>query len=246
LHVEVPRLGKPAKTLRKGGTYNGDTSKGKSNVTRYRYPEGVAGVALPGPEQVFALNLTKAVANFGVRVVSESPRAIATPRVVRSRDENRLTGYVGLPLDLNPYREEFSEQANVAGAILPIRGKYDIVFDSPGRTNAGKFKFRLWINDVAPPAVKLRGYSGGVVTLGVTDAGAGVDGRSIRAFLDGGAVESPATFSNGVVSVRTGSLGGGKHTIELFVSDYQEAKNMEDVPPILPNTARLTTTVTVR
>ena len=38
----------------------------------------------------------------------------------------------------------------------------------------------------------------------------------------------------------------GRHQIVLSVSDYQEAKNMEDVPPILPNTARLATTVTVR
>ena len=45
-----------------------------------------------------------------------------------------------------------------------------------------------------------------------------------------------ATYSKGVVSVRTGSLAGGKHTIELVVSDYQEAKNMEDVLRILPNT----------
>ena len=38
----------------------------------------------------------------------------------------------------------------------------------------------------------------------------------------------------------------GRHKIALSVSDYQEAKNMEDVPPILPNTSRLATTVTVR
>jgi hypothetical protein len=31
----------------------------------------------------------------------------------------------------------------------------------------------------------------------------------------------------------------------LHVSDYQETKNMEDVPPILPNTTTLRATVTV-
>jgi len=245
LHVERPRLGKPAKTLRKNGTYSGNTSKGKANVTTYRYPEGVAGVGLPGPEQVFALNLKKPVANFGVRIVSQGGGVTVTPRVVRGGDENRLTGYVGLPIDLNPYRDEFSEQAAIAGAILPSRGKYDIVFDSPGRSAAGKFTFRLWINDATPPTVKLRGYSGGVVKLGVSDAGAGVDSRSLRAFVDGGAATSPTTFNKGVVSVKTGSLAAGKHTIELLVSDYQEAKNMEDVAQILPNTRDFTASFTV-
>ena len=38
----------------------------------------------------------------------------------------------------------------------------------------------------------------------------------------------------------------GRHTLVLSVADYQETKNMEDVPPILPNTATLHATVTVR
>jgi hypothetical protein len=38
----------------------------------------------------------------------------------------------------------------------------------------------------------------------------------------------------------------GRHTFVLRVSDYQETKNMEDVPPILPNTATLRAAVTVR
>jgi hypothetical protein len=242
LHVEEPRLGKAVRTLRKAGTYSGNTAKGKANVTTYRYPEGVSGVALPGPELVFALRLKKNVANFGVHVVSLAPGVTLTPRIVRGGDENRLTGYVGLPLDLNPYRDEFSQQSAIVGAILPARGKYDIVFDSPGR-RVGKFTFRLWIDDVTPPAVKLRGYSGGVVTLGVTDAGAGVDSTSIHGFIDGSA--TPTTFSNGVAAVRTGSLSAGKHTIELLVSDYQEAKNMEDVAQILPNTRDFTATFNV-
>jgi subtilisin family serine protease len=237
LHVERPKLARPVRALRKNGVYSGNTAKGHANVTRYRYPEGVSGVALPGPEQVFAINLRKAVANFGVRIVSQAPRAVVSPRVVRGDDENRLTGYVGLPGDLNPYRDSLGAQVAIAGAILPSRGKFDVVFDSPGRGNAGKFKFRLWINDVTPPTVKLRGYAKGVVTLGVRDAGAGVDGGSLQAFVDGKQIPGPdVKLSGGVASVRTGSLGTGKHTIELMAADYQEAKNMEDVARILPNT----------
>jgi subtilisin family serine protease len=244
LHVERPKLGKPTSALRKNGTYTGNNAKGRANVNRYRYPEGVVGVSLPGPEQVFAVNLKRPVANFGARIVSRAPRVTVTLRVVRGRDENRLTGYVGIPGDLNPYRDTLGEGAAVAGAVLPSRGKYDIVFDSVSRSSAGRFKFRFWINDVTPPAVKLRGYSKGVVTLLVTDGGSGVDQRSLRAFIDGSQVATPLTFQDGVASVRTGALGAGKHRIELLASDYQEAKNMEDIT-ILPNTRDYVATFTV-
>ena len=83
---------------------------------------------------------------------------------MRADDENRLTGVVGLPGDLNPYRDTLGMRTAIAGAILPSRGKYNIVFDSPSRRKAGKFTFRFWVNDVTPPTVKLRGYSNGVVT----------------------------------------------------------------------------------
>ena len=66
-------------------------------------------MGLPGPEQVFAVHLRKPVANFGVRVVSQARNVEVTPRVVRDGDENRLTGYPGLPGDLNPYRESLGE-----------------------------------------------------------------------------------------------------------------------------------------
>jgi hypothetical protein len=133
----------------------------------------------------------------------------------------------------------------IAGAILPSRGKYNVVFDSPSRGKAGKFTFRFWINDVTPPAVKLRGYSSGVIKLSVRDAGAGVDPDSIQAFIDGSGSQSDVTFGNGTASVKTGSLGPGKHTVKMVVADYQETKNMEDVGPILPNTRTFTASFTV-
>jgi subtilisin family serine protease len=236
LHVEVPRLGKPTRTLRKTGTYAGNNRKSPSRVLHYRYPEGATGGGLAGPEQVFAVHLGRAAANFGVRVVSEGPNVKVTPRVVRDDDENRLTGFVGLPGDLNPYRETLGDPVPIVGAILPSKGSYDIVFDSPGRVNAGKFTFRFWLSDVTPPSVRLLGSSGGAVRLKVADNQSGVDPGSIQAFLDGSTNSSSSTYSKGVVAVRSAGLSPGKHTIELMVSDYQEAKNMEDVAKILPNT----------
>jgi hypothetical protein len=242
LHVERPKLGKATGMLRKTGTYSGNTAKGRANVSTYRYPEGLTPVSMPGPEQVFGVRLKKTVANFGVRIVSHAGQV--TPRVVRGDDENRLTGLVGFPGDLNPYRDSLGARVAIAGAILPSRGKYNVVFDSPSRRKAGRFTFRFWINDVTPPAVKVRGYSSGVVRLRISDTGAGVDPDSIQAFIDGSGSQSDVTFANGIASVTTGSLGPGKHTVKVVVADYQETKNMEDVGPILPNTRTFTATFT--
>jgi len=41
-------------------------------------------------------------------------------------------------------------------------------------------------------------------------------------------------------------LAPGRHTLTLQVSDFEESKNMEDVPRILPNTRIFRTAFTVR
>ena len=48
------------------------------------------------------------------------------------------------------------------------------------------------------------------------------------------------------LGVPIGALDPGKHTLTLQVSDFQEAKNMEDVLRILPNTRTFRTTFVVR
>jgi len=53
-------------------------------------------------------------------------------------------------------------------------------------------------------------------------------------------------FKQGVLTVPTAGLSRGTHRLTLLVSDYEEAKNMENVGPILPNTRGLSATVTVR
>ncbi len=244
LHVERPKLGKPTRTLTKAGNYSGDARKGRAAVSYYRYPEGVNPTPLNGPEQVFGLRIARPVSNFGVRVVSQGKGVRVTPRVVRNNDENRLTGYVGLPGDLNPYRDQISRPVLAAGAILPSAGTYSLVFDTPSRAAAGKFTFRVWINDTAPPRVKVKSFARGVLTLAVTDAGSGVDPTALRGWVDG--TSRTVRFAKNQVTMRLGALSAGKHTVELLAADYQEAKNMEDVGPILPNTRDFTGSFTVR
>jgi hypothetical protein len=48
------------------------------------------------------------------------------------------------------------------------------------------------------------------------------------------------------VTLNVMGLSPGRHRLLFEASDYQETKNMENVPPILPNTASLRATFTVR
>src|SRR5207244_1237321 len=75
LRSEHPRLEQPSADLRKAGMYHGNTRRGRSRVSSYRYPDNPAGMGvsnnLPGPEQVFRVSLPKRVANFGVVVTRQ-------------------------------------------------------------------------------------------------------------------------------------------------------------------------------
>ena len=250
-HVETPQLAQdPSTTLPSAGLYHGDTAGKASRVSSYRYPDrGVAsGVAtvLSGPEQVFRFTVRRELANFGVVVLTRATGVRVSPRLVRAGDENRLVGYTGLPATLNPYVGE-SLAYPVVGAILPARGAYDVVFDTPAGATPGKFLFRLWINDTTPPRVRLLARTvveGTPIRLTVDDAGSGVDPASLVARVGG--TQVPFKYAHGVVSLATTTLLPGTRKISLTVSDYQETKNMEDVGPVRPNTTVFHATVTVK
>jgi hypothetical protein len=200
------------------------------------------------------VRLTRPVANFGVAVLSNAAAARfrPSPRVASAGDENRLTGEAGLPLVINPYLESFGASRPVAGAIRPSAGSYDVVFETavpvtPSGQGPGRFTFRFWVNDVKPPTVRLSTptvRAGTTLRLAVTDAGAGVDPQSLVASIDGQAVD--ATYAAGRATIRLAGIAAGRHRLVFQASDYQELKNMENVPRILPNTRRLSANFTVR
>ena len=236
--VATPQLPSPTRTLTRTGTYTGSTVGRARRVQEYRYPV-VANARQLGPEQVFRFALGRAVANFGVAVL----RGGVQPRVVRAGDENRLVGIAGLPFNINPYVDEFGDAQPVAGAIRPASGAYDVVFDS--RQRGDRFTFRFWVDDVLPPTARLLGATArsGVVRVRVADAGAGVDPRSLEATVAGR--NRRVRLANGVASVDLKGLSRGTHPLVFTVSDYQEAKNMENVTQILPNTRVLRATIRV-
>jgi subtilisin family serine protease len=223
------------RSLAKPGTYSGTTVGGDKRVATYRYPTG-GDVTYPGPERVYRVAIKGSPANFGVAVLSGH----AVPHVVIGTSEDHLAGYPGLPLDLNPYRTQYGARRLIAGAVLPASGVYEIVFDTRSAATAGPFSFRYWVNDVTPPTLKLLGTQG-EIRVAAADAGSGVDPLSIAATVDGKVAK--VKWRAGTISIGARS---GRHALVLRVSDYQETKNMEDVPPILPNTRTLRLTVRVR
>ena len=234
LGVSAPQLGtERAITLTHAGVYHGTTRGAPSRVVAYRYPTG-SGQTFSGPERVYRVHVGR-VANLGVVVLSGR----VTPHVTFAGSEDRLAGYPGLPIDLNPYRDQYGESVRAAGAVLPAAGDYDLVFDTASAAQ-GPFTFRYWVNDTTPPRVRLTSAARRL-TYRVTDAGSGVDPSSITVSLDGSAARW--SYRNGVLRVQARK---GRHRLVLSVADWQETKNMEDVPPVLPNTTTLRATVTVR
>jgi subtilisin family serine protease len=254
-HVEVPKLGtEPHVTIPHAGVYHGNTAGKKSLVSSYRYPEGglacncKTGVLLDlsGPEEVFRVTVKKTVANLGAVVLSHASGVRVSPRLVVAGDENRLTGFTALPVNDNPY-QQFGRVEPVVGAIFPAPGAYDVVFDTPAGAKPGRFTFRVWMNDVTPPTAHLVARvvrRGTPIRVAISDAGSGVDPGSIVFNVD--ASRPQFAFKRGVLSVPSTGLSPGTHRLRLIVSDYQEAKNMENVGPILPNTRAFTATIVVR
>src|SRR5581483_1429443 len=245
LRSERPLLDKPSAILRKAGTYKGNTKLGGSRVSSYRYPDNPTGVGifnnLPGPEQVFRVVLSKRVANFGVVVTGHAPGVSVTPRIVFPGDENRLVGVPALPEAENPYQDTFGQLEPVSAVIAPSSRTYDVVFDTRGKSQAGPFTFKLWVNDTTPPVVKVLKSPAGRVDLAVADPGSGVDPSSLSVLVDG--AKHSLSYSSGEVVIS--GLGAGEHRIELTVSDFQESKNMESFGGILPNTRVFRATVRV-
>jgi subtilisin family serine protease len=239
--------------LRGTGLYRGNTAGLPARVSTYRYPESPGPLGIPvvlnGPEQVFRFRLKRPVANAGVAIVSRDEGVAVTARLVSSGNENKLTGVAGLPVNINPYLDRYETPAPVVGAITPSAGLYDVVFDSRTREGAGRFAFRFWTNDVTPPRLRLLTpvvSSLDFVRIAALDRGAGVDPASVVARVDGNPAVATFEARTRRVLVLVSQQAAGRHTLSLRVSDYQETKNTENIGPVLPNTARLVASFTVR
>lgn len=253
LRVTRPRLPEdPYRTLPGPGTYGGDAAAGLALVRAYRYPAApsFAETALAGPEAVFRVTVPPGAANLGVAVLRQGRGVQIEPRLVWGADENRLAGVPALPAVTNPYLERLGEPLAASAALLPEPGTYSLVFDTRARRFAGRFRFRVWVDDTTPPAARLLARAipaHGTFRVAVSDAGAGVDPRGIRYRLDGGPWRRGRLAGGGRIALLpTGALAPGRHRLAVTVADRQEAKNDENVARILSNTRTLRATVRVR
>ena len=189
LHVSRPALGgETATPIGAPGLHAGSTSGKPALVSRYRYPEvpddGAVSASLQGPEQVFRVTLKRPATNFGVVITRRAAGVQVEPRVVVAGDENRLTGYPALPVNLNPYLVQFGDPVLAAGAVRVLAGAYDVVFDSPTAAGAGSFTFRYWVDDTTPPKLTLAAtarLARHAARVRATDAGSGVDPATAKA-----------------------------------------------------------------
>ena len=162
-------------------------------------------------------------------------------------NENKLTGYAALPVNLNPYLAEFGEPVLAAGAVRPLAGAYDVVFDSARRVGRGASRSATGSTTHAPDrdapaAARVPRHparrAGERCRLRASIprlSRVTVDGRTRSASLRAGSMRIP-----------TATLTRGPHVLRVQASDYQESRNMENVPPILPNTRVLSVKVVVR
>ena len=253
LHVTAAALTRePHRFLRGPGIYAGNTRSGRSLVSAYRFPGNPAALGVPvrlrGPEQVFRFVLRRPAVNAGAVVLTHAAGARISPRLVSAGNEDRLAGFAALPIRINPYKTGFYGVEPAVGVFRPNAGAYDLVFDTPSRSAAGRFTFRFWVNDTTRPTVRLltpRVAPGAPLRLTVRDRGSGVDVQSLYGIVDG-------AFGSVVYDPRTnqarlsfGTLKPGRHKLVFGASDWQETKNNENAAGTLLNTRRVSTTFVV-
>jgi minor extracellular serine protease Vpr len=260
--VDRPALaGAPVKALKVGRFVAGDTSKGTSRVSSYRFPDAPFGVdpATPamnedGTENVYSLNVKKPVANAGVSMLLQN--AAVDPFFLGSLDESRVQGYAGTPLDVNNLTFDGGLAISAAGAEFPRVQRFYISVDSgrdifTGESFAGPYILRSWIDDVTPPSIRVVTHT---VTAGrptivirTLDKQSGVDPYSLVIGYHNVLV-APVVYDplSGLAVIplpkAAPALKKGRRQAVFASSDFQESKNIDTTGSnLLPNTRTLLT-----
>jgi subtilisin family serine protease len=255
--VDRPALADaPVVALKKLQT--GDTRKGVDRVEAYRYPVAPFGNAPDTPpmledgtETVYAKLIDRPAVNAGVAIVSETAGARVDSFYLGAQDENTVQGFAGTPVNVNALTSGYLLPIGAAGASFPRQQRFFVVVDSgrdrfDGRSLAGRYTLRSWIDDVTAPSIELLtthvAPGRPTLVLRVRDAGAGVDPSSLtiayRGVLIGATTYDP---TSGVavfpLPQNAPALVRGTLQLRLVASDFQEAKNIDTVgPSIMPNT----------
>jgi subtilisin family serine protease len=237
-YVEKPLLASEHVTAIRPGWTSGDTRRGVSRVSRYRWPATPTGDGLPlrypGREQVFSFRVPPGAANAGVRVEGN-----AVPQILLADDENRLAGETALPMSSNPYLARYGAAEPVSALLLPSPGHYYVSVETKPGTRPGPYRLRLWIDDRTPPTVSgvpARVPPRGDLRFTIADSGSGVSWSDVQIQVDGTSRTFHYDPSTGRVDVALPGVANGKHTLRVFAPDIQETKNSENASALgLPN-----------
>ena len=242
-------------------TQLGNTRPGGNRVDRvdlYRYPVAPFGnqpdrppMNEVGAETVYVTSLDRPAVNIGVSILAQSFGASIDPWYLGAPDENTVQGDAGTPVDVNALTFDYRVPVGAAGAAFPRQGRYYVAVDSPaqiftGRSLAGRYVLRSWVNDVSPPSLQLltTRVSAGRPTLvfRTLDSQSGVDPNSLTIGYAG--ILVAANSYDPVSGIAAFPLPESVPVLEpglvrtrMLSSDYQEAKNIDTVgPSIMPNT----------
>ena len=249
-------------------TQTGDTRVGRDRVERYAYPVAPFGnqpdrppMAEDGAEAVYVFDLDRPAVNAGVSVLETSHAAQIDPFFLGTKDETTVQGFAGTPVDVNNLTSDYLMRVGAAGAAFPRAGRYYVAVDSgrgdfTGRSLAGRYVLRAWVNDLTPPRLRLlsaRVWAGRpTLVVRALDAQSGVDPASLTiGYRD--RLVSVASFDwrTGIaVFPLPGSASplraGTTIRVTMIASDFQEAKNVDTVgKKLMPNTTRAAATLRV-
>ena len=269
--VTRPQLGN-AQVVQLRRTQTGDTRTGTNHASVYRWPTspfavlGFFGVDPSvnddGREKVYSLDIPRQAVNAGVVIERPRIRIGASlislfssnqpihPWFLNSLDENDVTGYAGIPVNSNGLMPDFLFNVGAAGGVFLPAGRYYVSVDSgrdlfTGRSLAGPYTLRSWVNDVRPPNITLitTRVSAGrpTVVARVTDALSGVDPLALLLLFGTnqlGATQFDPETGIAVFPIPRDAnpLEPGPEFMRVFASDNQETKNIhtEGVNP-MPN-----------
>jgi minor extracellular serine protease Vpr len=275
--VTRPQL-RGARVIPLRATQRGDTRSGEDRARVYRWPTspwsilGIFGVDPSvnddGKETVYSLDIPRQAVNAGVVVTRPaldvdasvidllSSNAPIHPWFLGSLDENDVLGYAGIPVNSNGSMPDFLFNTATAGGVFLPPGRYYVSVDSgrdpfTGRSLAGPYTLRSWVNDVRPPRVVLLTRTVGAgrptIVARVTDAKSGVDPLSLQLRFGTGGFESfevPAQSFDAATGIavfpyprEAPRLETGSSFMRIVAADFQETKNIntEGANPI-PNT----------
>ena len=239
----------------------GDTRRGESHASAYRYPAAAFGPAASytgtpvnedGAEQLYRIRIDEPAANLGAAVIFSSAGSLVHPWVLGSRDENDVQGYAGTPVNVNNLTIDYPLDIGAAGTVFPRTKTYYVAVDSgrdpfTGRSLGGSYVLRAWVNDLDPPLLGLitaRVAAGRpTIALRVLDDGAGVDPYSLvigygQTLIGASAYDPASGIAIFGLPRQAPALKAGSPTLAASAADFQEAKNVDSVgDELLPNTA---------